>query len=388
MQSYPIGAPVACSDGVAGISTHVIVNPLTRAIASVVVKESEGGGVERVVPVARVASSTAEGIQLDCTRAELAVMQPFVEREYTTGLTQRTAPISTGPGGGLSAATFYMPYGLTTSASTTSEVDRLNIPEGMLAINRGMKVKALDGEVGEVDELLVNPESGQVTHFVLREGNVFGKKELALPLSAVDGVDDDTVRLKLDKDAVRQLPAVASKRLYYGGPDVIHFVAVTFDFEKAADEVLFKVQERGKQGALFVLGGARIRVNAKGKSSQKAINPSARRSRRVGKGLLIGGLAAVLLPGVGLAVGALIGGLAGAATAPGLAKGLPPEMFEKVQAALKPDTSALVLLVEERWMDALTPLLSDFDGKIIDHVLSDEIVEELIAQAETEQAKS
>jgi len=386
MQSYPIGAPVACSDGEAGISTHVIVNPLTRTIASVVVKEHEGE--ERVVPVARVASSTAQGIQLDCSRSELAAMQVFAERQYVTGLTQHTAPISTGPGSGLSSSTFYMPYGLTTSAGTTTEVDHLNIPEGMLAINRGMKVKALDGEVGEVDELLVDPASGQVTHFVLREGNVFGKKEMALPLSAVDGLDDDTVRLKLDKDALKQLPAVPSKRLYYGGPDVIHFVAVTFDFEKAADEVLLYLKEYGKQGTLMVLGGVRIRVNAKGKSSQTAITPSARRSRRAAKGLLIGGLAAVLLPGVGLLAGALIGGLAGAATSHSLTKGLPPEMFEKVQAALKPDTSAVLLLLEERWMDNLVELINRFDGKIVDQVLSDDIVAELIAQAEKEQAKA
>jgi hypothetical protein len=40
----------------------------------------------------------------------------------------------------------------------------------------------------------------------------WGKKEVALPVSAIDSVGQDTVWLKIDKKAVGALPAVPVKR--------------------------------------------------------------------------------------------------------------------------------------------------------------------------------
>lgn len=77
------------------------------------------------------------------------------------------------------------------------EVER--VPLGELAVHRGTQVEATDGKVGEVGELLVDPESEHVTHMILSEGHLWGKQDIMLPLSAIDRVEDDTVYLKLDK---------------------------------------------------------------------------------------------------------------------------------------------------------------------------------------------
>jgi len=46
-----------------------------------------------------------------------------------------------------------------------------------------------------------------VTHVLLQEGHLWGRKEVAIPISAVTGADDG-IGLNLTKDQVRDLPPV------------------------------------------------------------------------------------------------------------------------------------------------------------------------------------
>jgi len=73
-------------------------------------------------------------------------------------------------------------------------------------------VEATDGKLGKLDELVLDPKSGGITHLLMREGHLWGKKDIAIPLSAVDFSDGKSVYLKLDKSAVKGLPTVAVKR--------------------------------------------------------------------------------------------------------------------------------------------------------------------------------
>ena len=47
----------------------------------------------------------------------------------------------------------------------------------------------------------------QVTHVLLQEGHLWGRKEVAIPISAVTGVDDG-IRLNITKKQVEELPPV------------------------------------------------------------------------------------------------------------------------------------------------------------------------------------
>ena len=75
-----------------------------------------------------------------------------------------------------------------------------------------MHIEASDGKVGRLDALVLDPTSGDITHLLLREGHLWGKKDVAIPISAVDFCDADTVYLKLDKAAIKALPAVSVKQ--------------------------------------------------------------------------------------------------------------------------------------------------------------------------------
>jgi hypothetical protein len=54
-----------------------------------------------------------------------------------------------------------------------------------------------------------------VTHVLLDEGHLWGKKEVSIPISAVIGVDGDGVRLRLTKAEIADLPPVVD----VGGQD-------------------------------------------------------------------------------------------------------------------------------------------------------------------------
>jgi hypothetical protein len=91
-------------------------------------------------------------------------------------------------------------------------VDEEQIPPGELAVYRGAQVEATDGKAGMLGEFLVNPLNGHISHLILMEGHLWGKKEVTIPVSAIDRIEEDTIYLKLDKKAVESLPTESVRR--------------------------------------------------------------------------------------------------------------------------------------------------------------------------------
>ena len=104
-----------------------------------------------------------------------------------------------------------MPYA---AAENTVQVpvEQLQIPAGELAVKRGARVEATDGYVGTVDEFVINSKNSHITHLVMREGHLWGKKDVIIPVSAMDDTHDDTVFLNIDKHQVESLPTFPVQR--------------------------------------------------------------------------------------------------------------------------------------------------------------------------------
>jgi len=62
--------------------------------------------------------------------------------------------------------------------------------------------------VGRVDEFLVNPANNRISHLVLREGHLWGKKDVTIPVNEIDRFEDNTVYLKLNKEEIENLPTI------------------------------------------------------------------------------------------------------------------------------------------------------------------------------------
>ena len=203
MKDIPINANVQCSDSACGKSTNVLINPVTHKVTHVVVQDkSLPDNPTRMVPFDKVASATQKQITLSCSKDEVAHMQPFIVTRFIqeSGSGQAYA----------TGAEYTSQYVLNDTAYDSFQVE--DIPQGELSVYCGMHVEASDGKVGKLDELVLDPKSGDITHIQMREGHLWGKKDVAIPVSAVDFVDEDTVYLKLEKKAVKALPAVPVKR--------------------------------------------------------------------------------------------------------------------------------------------------------------------------------
>lgn len=60
--------------------------------------------------------------------------------------------------------------------------------------------------------LVIDETSRHVTHILLQEGHLWGKKEVAVPIGAVAKVDEQGIWLTMSKDEVGDLPPVELDR--------------------------------------------------------------------------------------------------------------------------------------------------------------------------------
>ena len=82
------------------------------------------------------------------------------------------------------------------------------VPSGGVDIHRELIVCATDGEIGQVQGLVVEPGGHQVTHVLLQKGHMRGRKEVAIPISAVTKIGTLLIHLSLTKHQVKDLPPV------------------------------------------------------------------------------------------------------------------------------------------------------------------------------------
>jgi sporulation protein YlmC with PRC-barrel domain len=106
------------------------------------------------------------------------------------------------------------PWTIAVNRRVQFEEKRKAIPPGELAVRRGARVRATDGRMGRVDEFVIVPESGHITHMILREGHLWGDKEVTIPVSDIAEIEEGVVHLKLNKAQVEALPAIKVKRTW------------------------------------------------------------------------------------------------------------------------------------------------------------------------------
>ena len=202
--SFTIGAGASCPDGVCGHVTRVVVDPLTRAVTHLVVEPKHRSGCGRLVPLNLVDAATGE-IRLHCTLAEFEKLDPAEETRFLPG--------TSGYPGYDQEQVLVMPYynmGMAEAYCGPMTVTYNAVPLDEVEVRRGEHVHATDGHIGRVQGLVIDSDSHHVTHVLLQEGHLWGRKEVAIPIGAVTGVDDG-IRLNLTKKQVQDLPPVDAR---------------------------------------------------------------------------------------------------------------------------------------------------------------------------------
>lgn len=192
----PLNAKVYCVDGLCGQSKELVLDRNTEEVTHLVVKGNHLPHTELLVPVELVAETTPRLIRLRCTKDKLAELEPFLKLEVIEEKIPHYLPNQ-----------YLMPINAPETKWVT--VRREAIPPGDIAVRQGARVEATDGHVGRVDEFLMDPVTEQVTHLVMREGHLWGHRDVTIPLSEIDRLGENVIYLKLNKDQVEALPSTS-----------------------------------------------------------------------------------------------------------------------------------------------------------------------------------
>ena len=128
-------------------------------------------GKEVLAPLDLVDFVDRSLIHLTCSRDEASKLAEF-QKSYFNGYDSYDGSPPVPSYAVRATSTLYHPRRL---ADTAGQEVGTQSPEILVAVNKGAKVLATDGYVGKVDEFVVDSESHQITHFVIRDHNLLDK---------------------------------------------------------------------------------------------------------------------------------------------------------------------------------------------------------------------
>jgi hypothetical protein len=215
-ERFRIGAEVAGTDGTCGTLTGVIIDPIARALTHLIVKPRHHRGFGRLVPVEMV-DSEGDLIRLRCTVAEFLGLDEGEEFHFLP----IDDPVGYGGGQAYQSPHFELDVGAGVVGGGMRDIayghrphhdviasDR--VPVGEVEVRRGDPVHASDGFVGSVAGLIVDPADLHVTHVLLAEGHLWGRKQVTIPIGAMTRRDQE-IRVDLTKEQIEALPSVRLK---------------------------------------------------------------------------------------------------------------------------------------------------------------------------------
>ena len=199
----PLNAKVYCQDKLCGYAQGVLLDPTEDIVTHIVVKESKNSHAERLVPIEMVDASLADNIHLKLDTSMLQNLPPLYDVQYI----QTTVPHFTE----VSNMAFLNPVVVPEKKFVEEKI--YHIPMNELPVTRGTHIYSANGfAIGTVDEFLVDPNGGHVTHLVLREGHIFGEKDVFIPVTEIKTIKEGDIHLALDKQSIDRLPAIPARR--------------------------------------------------------------------------------------------------------------------------------------------------------------------------------
>ncbi len=204
-----LDAEVQSRDGrVLGRLRRAIVSPEANTVTDVVVSTGAVLGRDIVVPRAELDRATDEGnaLRLDLSQEELERLPDYIPANYTPPPQSWVMPAGFGvPVGG-----YLWPVGygdaVESPAGTAAEGERpsqVSIPKGAVVLDR-------DGDdLGVVEDVRFDPESGRLRGFVLRVGGALrtlfgGGETVEITSDRVARIEEGVLHLRVTKQEVER----------------------------------------------------------------------------------------------------------------------------------------------------------------------------------------
>lgn len=204
---FDIGAQVRCEDGDCGQLLKVVVDPETQEVTDLVVEKGLLLKEDRVLPVEVVEKTDEGNVHLSITSDQLGDFEKYDEQAFETP----------GPGWqqlgtykkeeAVKWSTAVTPYGVLTAEPVVPMVRQQvheNVSLDETVVEQGTAVENAEGDVGTVDHVLVDSDSGDIEHLVVDRGLL--SRSVVIPAAKVEEVSEETVFVDLDNDEINQLP--------------------------------------------------------------------------------------------------------------------------------------------------------------------------------------
>ncbi len=156
----------------------------------------------------------------------------------------------------------------------------------------------------------------------------------------------------------------------------VQVIIAAFKEEETADAALKALKEAKKERLIGIQDAAVIRRDEDNKLHIKETADMGG-----GKGAAVGGVLGGIIGLIGGPAGVVLGGAAGAAVGGFTAKlfdaGIPDERLEEIGSALTPGTSAIIAIIEHKWVAEVEQELAEAGADVLTEALRDDITKQL-----------
>jgi sporulation protein YlmC with PRC-barrel domain len=184
-----LGAMVSATDGDVGTLRALIVDAGTGVISHLAVTNSDVPNSARLIPLRHVVQADAHHALLDLTRREALACQRLV--------VPGAVPDAGDHGTDETASAWFTDMDLSSGEYTFALRRRLPSADSVL-LERGRRVETPDGHrLGVIDDVVVDHESGTISHIVLTHGHLLGRRQVVLPASSLVEITPQRVRVEV-----------------------------------------------------------------------------------------------------------------------------------------------------------------------------------------------
>ena len=245
MNGFKIGADVYCADGRCGKLVKVVLDPHTKRVTHLIVEKGYLQKKDRVIPVSAVAETKEDRILLKVKSEELAQFPEYKEEEFLLPAPDFAQDIDYTRAQILIWASLYGSPIESVQPMIRQRV-KWGVDSEQRVIGRGTKVYALDGPVGTIDHVLVDKNTGEITHLIIRKGIL--PRHVVVPIQWVSNILDDGVYLKVDKKKLEEM------RHYVPRADEDIRAEVQDKLAAATEHDLSHVTAEVKDGVVYLTG--------------------------------------------------------------------------------------------------------------------------------------
>lgn len=205
MAGYEIGTVVYCTNGAAGKLLKVVIDPHTKRVTDLVIEQGLLLKKDCVVPVELVEDVKDDRITLSINSFEMAYLPEYRQAAFTNSDPDISGQLDYHPD---QTTQWALRYGETLAGlkpvhSDTQERVHKDIAPDRPIIGRGTRVCNDDETIGTINHLLVDDESGEITHLIVRRGLL--PFRAVIPMSMVKEVRDGTVYVSATRQQLYSL---------------------------------------------------------------------------------------------------------------------------------------------------------------------------------------